>query len=121
MNYESKLSCVARGIKSSIIRELLKVANDPGMISFGGGVPDPDTFPRHKMADIAKNIIENEYKFVLQYGTTEGDPQLKQGYMDLLEKYEGIDWLEYDNMVITVGSQQALYLVGMTFLDEESY
>lgn len=121
MNYESKLSKVARGIKSSIIRELLKVANDPGMISFGGGVPDPDTFPRHKMAEISKEIIENEYKFVLQYGTTEGDPELMQGYIDLLKKYEDIDWLTYDNMVITVGSQQALYLVGMTFLDEESY
>jgi DNA-binding transcriptional MocR family regulator len=121
MNYESKLSNVARGIKSSIIRELLKEANDPDIISFGGGVPDPDTFPRYKMAEIAKNIIENEYKFVLQYGTTEGDQELMQGYIDLLKKYENIDWLDYDNMVITVGSQQALYLTGMTFLDEDSY
>ncbi|MDN5342330.1 PLP-dependent aminotransferase family protein [Oceanotoga sp. DSM 15011] len=121
MNFESKLSEVSKRIKSSIIRELLKVANNPGMISFGGGVPDPDTFPRNKLAEISKEILENEHRFVLQYGTTEGDVELKKGYINLLKKYDGIDWVKDENMVITVGSQQALYLVGMTLLDKNSY
>lgn len=38
-----------------------------------------------------------------------------------MEKYYGVDWLHEDNMVFTVGSQQALYLIGMTFLDEQSW
>lgn len=121
MNFESKLSCVSKRIKSSIIREVLKVANEPNMISFGGGVPDPDTFPRHKLSEIAKDVIENEYRFSLQYGATEGDGLLKDGYINLLKKYEKIDWLKHQNMLISVGSQQALYLIGLTFLDESSY
>jgi len=118
---ESKLSKVSNRIKSSIIRELLKDASLPGIISFGGGVPDPKTFPREKLAEISSEIINKEYAMTLQYGTTEGDPLLKKEYMKLMEKYYGVDWLHEDNMVFTVGSQQALYLIGMTFLDEQSW
>jgi DNA-binding transcriptional MocR family regulator len=117
---ESKLSAVAKRTTASIIRELLKSTSIPDMISFGGGVPDPETFPREHLAEIAKEIIEKEYKITLQYGTTEGDKLLKQQYINYLLKYEGIDGLEEDNMVITSGSQQALDLVGRTFLDERS-
>lgn len=121
MKLESKLSKVSNRIKSSIIRELLKDASLPGIISFGGGVPDPKTFPREKLAEISSEIINKEYAMTLQYGTTEGDPLLKKEYMKLMEKYYGVDWLHEDNMVFTVGSQQALYLIGMTFLDEQSW
>lgn len=74
MKLESKLSKVSNRIKSSIIRELLKDASLPGIISFGGGVPDPKTFPREKLAEISSEIINKEYAMTLQYGTTEGDP-----------------------------------------------
>jgi DNA-binding transcriptional MocR family regulator len=90
------------------------------MISFGGGVPDPNTFPRHEMARIAKEVIENEYKVSLQYGTTEGDEILKSEYIKLLEKHDGITGLTSENVVITTGSQQALDLIGRTFLDKDS-
>lgn len=117
---ERKLSAVAKRMKASIIREMLKSTSIPGMISFGGGVPDPETFPREHLAEIAKECVELEYKTTLQYGTTEGDKQLKQQYINYLRKYEGIEGLGEDNMVITTGSQQALDLVGRTFLDTES-
>ncbi|HQG98572.1 MAG TPA: aminotransferase class I/II-fold pyridoxal phosphate-dependent enzyme, partial [Thermotogota bacterium] len=117
---ERKLSAVAKRMKASIIREMLKSTSIPGMISFGGGVPDPETFPREHLAEIAKECVEAEYKATLQYGTTEGDKQLKQQYINYLRKYEGIEGLGEDNMVITTGSQQALDLVGRTFLDTES-
>src|SRR6056297_527158 len=113
----AKLSWIAKNTKASIIRELLKSTSIPGMISFGGGVPDPDTFPRHKMAEIAKDVIENEHHISLQYGTTEGDSLLKEEYIKLLKKHYGIKGLTEDHLVITTGSQQALDLIGKTFLD----
>ncbi|MDK2906906.1 MAG: 2-aminoadipate transaminase, partial [Petrotoga sp.] len=58
MNYEKKFSKVAKTAKASIIRELLKVASDPEMISFGGGVPDPETFPREELGEIAAKIVK---------------------------------------------------------------
>ncbi|MDN5360861.1 MAG: 2-aminoadipate transaminase [Thermotogaceae bacterium] len=116
----AKLSWIAKNTKASIIRELLKSTTIPGMISFGGGVPDPNTFPRHEMARIAKEVIENEYKVSLQYGTTEGDEILKSEYIKLLEKHDGITGLTSENVVITTGSQQALDLIGRTFLDKDS-
>lgn len=117
---ELKLSKIAKRTTASIIRELLKSTSIPGLISFGGGVPDPETFPRVELGEIAKEIIEKEYKFTLQYGPTEGDSVLKQQYIHYLQKYEDIEGLKEENMVITTGSQQALDLVGRTFLDEES-
>ncbi len=116
----AKLSWIAKNTKASIIRELLKSTSIPGMISFGGGVPDPDTFPRHEMAQIAKEVIEDEHHVSLQYGTTEGDEILKNEYIKLLEKHDGITGLTCENVIITTGSQQALDLIGRTFLDKDS-
>jgi len=115
-----KMSKMAKRMKSSIIRELLKYSVQPGMISFGGGVPDPETFPRHELAKIASDIIEEEYKVTLQYSTTEGDPLLRREYLKLLDHKYGISGLNEDNIAVTSGSQQALDLIARIFLDEES-
>ena len=120
MDFRSKLSESAKRLKSSLIRELLKYANVPGVISFGGGVPDPETFPREELAEIARRVVMDEYRFSLQYGTTEGDPLLKEQYIKYIERYYGIHGLTPDNLLVTVGSQQALDLIGRVFLDEES-
>ncbi|MCD6546262.1 MAG: PLP-dependent aminotransferase family protein [Thermotogae bacterium] len=117
---EKKLSKMAKRVKSSIIRELLKYSTQPDMISFGGGVPDPETFPRHELAKISSEIIEKEYKVALQYSTTEGDPILREEYLKLLKRRYGIDGLSLDNILLTSGSQQALDLIGRIFLDEDS-
>ena len=121
MNINDKLSTKARTMKSSIIRELLIYVNEPGMISLGGGAPDPETFPRHKLAEIAADAVKDEYKSTLQYGLTEGDTELKKQYIKLLEKYEGISGIDNHNLLITTGSQEALYLIGLVFGDEDSY
>ncbi|HQC14812.1 PLP-dependent aminotransferase family protein [Mesotoga prima] len=115
-----KFSKIALRMKSNIIRELLKVTSKPGMISFGGGVPDPDTFPRFEMAEISKEVLEKEYRFTLQYGSTEGDPILREEYISLLKRESGIEGLDVDNLLVTVGSQSALDLVGKIFLDDDS-
>ncbi len=120
-NTQFQFSKLAGKLKSSMIRELLKYANVPGAISFGGGTPDPETFPRHELAQIAKEIIENEYKYTLQYSVTEGDPELIKQILILLKRVYDIDRLSNENVLITVGSQQALELVGKVLIDPGDY
>lgn len=121
VNLEEKISKYGRNMSSSIIREILKYAADEDAISFGGGVPDPETFPRKELAEIAREIVLNEYHYTLQYSTTEGDPLLKRQIIKLLERMYGLTGLDEDNLVFTMGSQQALDLIGKIFLDDESY
>jgi DNA-binding transcriptional MocR family regulator len=121
MAFEDKYSVTVQRIKSNIIRELLKTATQEGIISFGGGIPDPETFPIKKLSEISSEVIMNEYKIALQYGSTEGDPELVKQYIKLLEKHEGINGLKESNLMITTGSQQALFIIGTVFLDEDSY
>lgn len=120
-NSQYQFSKLAGKLKSSMIRELLKYANVPGAISFGGGTPDPETFPKHELAQIASEIIEKEYKYTLQYSVTEGDPELIKQILVLLKRVYGIDGLSNENILITVGSQQALELVGKVLLDPGDY
>ncbi len=115
-----KFSTLAMKMKSSIIRELLKSTNLPNVISFGGGVPDPGTFPREILAKIASEVISDEYQVSLQYGQTEGDPLLREAYLDMMKNGEGISGLTLDNIMITVGSQSALDLVSKVLLDSDS-
>ncbi|EHM10333.1 transcriptional regulator with HTH domain and aminotransferase domain [Thermanaerovibrio velox DSM 12556] len=120
MSLEDKLSEVGRNLRSSIIRELLKFAASPEAISFGGGVPDPNTFPRHELAEIAKEVIEQDYSYTLQYNTTEGDDLLAQEMSKLLTRIYGIEGIQRDQMLFTTGSQQALDLMARIFLDKDS-
>ena len=106
-------------MKSNIIRELLKVTSKPGMISFGGGVPRSRYISTFEMAEISKEVLEKEYRFTLQYGSTEGDPILRKSIY-LLKRKSGIEGLDVDNLLVTVGSQSALDLVGKIFLDDDS-
>ncbi|MBO8139156.1 MAG: PLP-dependent aminotransferase family protein [Thermosipho sp. (in: Bacteria)] len=120
MNFEEKYSVLGKSLRSSLIRELLKYASVPNSISFGGGVPDPETFPRNELARIASEVIEKEYSYVLQYSTTEGDPELARQMVNLFDKIFGIKNLDVDNFMFTTGSQQALELAGKIFLDKDS-
>lgn len=115
-----KFSRTALRMKSSIIRELLKEAMNPGMISFGGGVPDPETFPRKELAQIANKVISEEYSYALQYCPTEGDHVLRKAYLEYLERADAITGLNLDNIIVTVGSQSALHLISEILLDEDS-
>ena len=116
-----KFSNLAKNLRSSLIRELLKYANVPGSVSFGGGVPDPETFPRNELAILAKEVIEKEYRFSLQYGVTEGDSQLRSELLKMVRNFYNVSWINEENILITVGSQEALELVGKVFLDTDSY
>ncbi len=114
-NLESVFSINVTGLKKSVIRELLKLTQKPGIISFAGGLPSPETFPIDEIAVLAKEVIEKEGKWALQYGPTEGDPRLKKEIIKILKK-DGAS-VDPENILITSASQQGLDIVGKVFLN----
>jgi len=121
MEIEKRFSKMSKRMRSSIIRELLRDATNTSIISFGGGAPDPETFDRESLAKLSQGVLLDEYQISLQYGATEGDTLLKDELIKILKERHGIEGLDHDNLLITVGSQQALDLMGRIFLDEDSY
>ncbi len=103
------------GAKRSAIRELLKLTEQPDIISFGGGLPAPETFPHDEMAEIAAEIIRENYANVLQYGLTEGSKTLRRAVCDWLVP-QGLDVTIHD-LLVTTASQQALDLLCKAFID----
>jgi 2-aminoadipate transaminase len=103
------LSDSSKRMKRSAIRELLKLTNKPGLISFAGGLPSPLTFPIEELKEITAEVLENEGTSALQYSTTEGDPLLRKLLTDRYAK-SGLN-ITVDNLIITSSSQQALDLI----------
>lgn len=110
------IATAPRRTKASVIRELLKITNKPGIISFAGGLPDPALFPYDFVADAVKRIMATNGKVALQYGPTDGLPEFKDEFIKFLQKYENIS-VKPSNIIVTTASQQALDLVGRLFID----
>lgn len=103
------------GMGSSAIRELLKIAAVPGMISFGGGFPAPEIFPIERFKEACETVLTEMGQQALQYGQTEGYLPLREMIATNAAKY-GIQ-ISSDNVLITSGSQQALDLLGKIFIN----
>ena len=108
---EFTFSYMLSAMKPSEIRELLKMANTKGLISFGGGMPDPDTFPIEELKEILSDVIEKSYASAFQYGVTAGIKPLRTEVCRLVKETESIDCNE-EMINMTSGSQQALYAIG---------
>jgi len=108
-------SASTRVMTRSLIRELLKLTRREGLISFAGGLPDPATFPVEELKAIATRLLEHDAALALQYGPTEGDPRLRHELVKWMAK-DGIRCTR-EQVLITIGSQQGLDLVGRVFLD----
>ena len=109
------LSKRARGAKRSAIRELLKLTEQPDIISFAGGLPAPETFPHEEFAEIAADELHEHYDNALQYGLTEGSLTLRNAVIEWLRPRE--PGLSIDHILVTTASQQALDLLSKAFLD----
>ncbi len=103
-------------IKSSVIRELLKLTQQPDVISFAGGLPAPELFPIEEIKKASIELLEKEGQRMLQYGPTEGYPLLKEEIAKYMKKM-GVECTP-DEILPTSGSQQALDLVGKIFINE---
>ncbi len=108
-------SIMARRMKKSVIRELLKLTQKPDIISFAGGLPDPEAFPIEWVEEIIHTVIQDHGKQALQYSTTEGETILKDELIKLA-RANGED-VTSENFLVTVASQQGLDLIGRVFLD----
>nr|CBH37490.1 conserved hypothetical protein, aminotransferase class I and II family [uncultured archaeon] len=101
----------------SFIREILKVTEDPKIISFAGGLPNPKFFPVKEIANASLKVLEGNGENVLQYSTTEGYLPLREYIAERYRKKKGLN-VDSDEIVITNGSQQGLDLIGKVFLDK---
>ncbi len=104
-------------VRASAIRELLKLAVRPELISFAGGLPAPELFPASELARLAARLLEREPARALQYSTSEGEPGLRRAIAAHVNRRfdAGID---ADEVLVTTGSQQGLDLCGKLLLDE---
>ena len=109
------LSSRTKFMTASEIRELLRWAT-ADVISFGGGMPDPSTFPVEDIAKIVSYVLEAYPHRALQYGSTEGVVELRQEIAKFGDSYAGIK-ARPENIIVTVGSQEALELLGRVFID----
>jgi 2-aminoadipate transaminase len=113
------LSASGKGMKRSAIREILKHLQKPGMISFAGGLPAPETFPVDDLKEIVLEVLEKNGANALQYSTTEGDYGLRKSLVER-HRRQGLN-ITIDNLIITTGSQQALDLIARIFIDPGDY
>lgn len=102
-------------MKSSAIRELLKLTQKPDIISFAGGLPAPELFPVREVEEAARVVLEKHGAQALQYSTTEGFLPLREMICRHTKRY-GL-YVTPDNVLITSGSQQALDLLGKILIN----
>jgi len=103
-------------LHASTIREMLKVTQQPDVISFGGGLPAPELFPVKEIGELAREVMAGVGPAALQYSVTEGIPEMRDWVSQRVSKRFGID-IEPEEALITNGSQQGLDLIGKIFID----
>ena len=113
--WTSRYALRTKGITSSQIRELLKITQRPGMISFAGGLPAPDVFPVQRFEEACHKVLTEQAPLALQYGATEGYGPLRELIANNMSRY-GIK-AQVENVLMTSGSQQALDLIGKLFIN----
>ncbi len=105
----------AERMNPSVIREILKVTERPGIISFAGGLPSAKTFPVTEFAEACATVLRNDAQAALQYAASEG-------FGPLVEMVaERLPWkVDPAQILITTGSQQGLDLVAKVLIDSGS-
>ena len=115
LDLKSLYSANANNMQASVIRELLKLLTTPDIISFAGGLPAPQTFPVEGLRSAADKVFRERPSEALQYGTTEGDNELKDQLI-AFEAKQGLR-LSREEMLVISASQQALDITCKVFLD----
>jgi 2-aminoadipate transaminase len=102
-------------MRASEIREILKLTQQPDIISFAGGLPNPEAFPHEDIQRIVNKLLTNNYAKVLQYGTTEGYPDLRNAIIERMKRHN-VE-LSLDNIIIVAGAQQGLTAIALVSLN----
>ena len=114
-NWDASFAERTQSMMSSIIREILKLALQPDIISFAGGMPASELFLIREFEEACRYVLTHDGVRALQYGITEGYPPLRQYLVEKMEEYDVP--AEPENILLVNGSQQALDLVGRIFID----
>ncbi len=112
---ESRFAKRMQGMKGNAIRELLSVSQQPGMISFAGGLPSAETFDKETVAEIASEVLIQDGDKILQYGSTEGYAPLREELIKYLQK-DSFN-ISHENLLITSGAQQGIDLVAKAIVN----
>ncbi len=105
----------AEKMNPSVIREILKVTERPGIISFAGGLPSPKTFPVQAFSEACAKVLRDDGQAALQYAASEGYGPLREMVAS------GLPWqVDPALVLITTGSQQGLDLVAKILIDSGS-
>lgn len=104
-----------KNMSGNVIREILKLIQQPDMISFGGGMPSADAFPMAEVKEIMAEITSTLDTSILQYSSSEGYVPLREFLCHWLKK-KGIN-VTLDEVLIISGSQQGIDLTAKTFLN----
>ena len=114
----------AAKMNPSVIREILKVTERPGIISFAGGLPSSKTFPVAEFEAACAKVLRDDPAGALQYAASEGYAPLREQVAAMLSEQasaQGQHWdVDPGNVLITTGSQQGLDLVAKVLLDKGS-
>ena len=113
--WDHRFAARTAGIKSSFIRELLKVTNQSDVISFGGGFPAAELFPIERTRAACDKVLKENGSKALQYAATEGYTPLRDWIVEFTAK-QGVQ-VSRENVLVTSGSQQALDLIGRVFIN----
>lgn len=116
LDYHSFLSAEALSMKPNAIRALAHLVNRPGITSFAGGVPSPETFPFEELGDITAHLIRDRGTTSLQYQPTRGNRDLINYLVEYLRR-KGVADAAPEQVLITAGAQQGLDLVARILLN----
>ena len=105
-----------QGVSGSAIRELFKLLGDPNIISFGGGNPAKECFPKEEIRTITDELLRDKSDTLLQYGAPEGYLPLRRAYLDSILPDSGLHG-ELDNVLSLTGSMQGLDLICKTVIN----
>jgi 2-aminoadipate transaminase len=109
----------AERMNPSIIREILKVTERPGLISLAGGLPSADTFPVQAMREAAERVFDSAPREALQYAASEGFAPLREWVAEHLRASQGMT-VDAAQVLLTTGSQQGLDLAAKVLIDPGS-
>lgn len=113
--YVDRYAARAAGMVASEIRALFAVASRPEVVSLAGGMPYVTALPLDMVGELVSDLVTRRGPVALQYGSGQGDPHLREQICEVM-RLEGIN-AGANDVVVTVGSQQALDLITRIFID----
>ena len=116
MDPEELLSADARVMRSSLIRQLTGLVNQPDVISFAAGSPSASTYPHEQLTALFQELAAREQGRLFQYSVTRGAPELIEAVRERSAHVHGIEASDEETILVS-GSQQGLDFVGRVLLD----